>query len=1168
MGEEIVRKVINRNSYRISKYKENGHLGNQNPLNPRSPLLFEKTEMDPCMTSTPQKFRRKTIDNSECHTVAQWKGRRKTCSDSNDPTENITPLKSQKTKHFGLVKGITSLNRRTDACRNVCGESFDITAVKSLTQCRMLSLDESVLEAIDLDSAVKDYWNSQNRNLNLDVQSIGHDNQCESPDLFEGSGNVVDDEMINFMRQLGDAASCKVVTQCSKSQCDVVNLSSKVTHKLIENDSECKDPHVGINSDQNANFKSIDVAWENDSFFEDAVCLIDKDLPASNSPSLSNLPLGEKIKRTLITNVQKPVTPKPKSLHINPGHILQNHSSSLVKVSTPSDSGAFFGLPLKVKLLIQKFKGISDLYPWQKECLNLDALQWRKNLVYSLPTSGGKTLVAEILILRELLCHRKNAILALPYVAIVQEKVRSLAPFGLELEFFVEEYAAGKGQYPPPKRRKKQTVYVATIEKALGLTNSLIEEKRLEELGLFIVDELHLLGESNGRGSTLEGLLTKLLYVQASIQIVGMSATIGNLHEVAKFLDAETYAQDFRPVELKEYVKCEDGLYAVNWKAACPDEFLILERKLSFSYSATAAAVDPDLIGGLVMEVIPENSCLVFCPTKKNCENVAQLICRVLPKEILQEKKEEKKALYRALMSEGNGSVCPVLKKILPFGMAYHHSGLTADEKHLLQEAFRTGTLCCICCTSTLAAGVNLPAKRVILRSPFVGRDFINLSRYKQMVGRAGRAGFGETGESILICKTNEALKVKQLLCSEMDDVTSTLHLNDGLGIQNLILSAVGLGIATTRLTLQKLISCSLLSLQASRLNVNLVLEIDNILTQLIKLKALHTIDPEESSPNSSTMLTADSNVSVHMLSASKSGTEKNKPLTPTHNKREKHNVIAHLKSGALLRVSRLGKAAIKGCMHLSRAHTLYQDLVQAQSSLVLSSYLHLLYLVTPYDLMSQVKPNPVLYFSAYNRLDVKDFQTTNVLGISEVCMARMVNGQTVKSGQGQVLNRFYLTLMLYDLWNQRSVWDVADEYEVPRGFVQTLMTSSAAFSSCVLRFCEEMKEFWAFRDLLVNFTQQLSHCCTAELLQLMDLPAVKRGRARQLYKAGYKTLRDVANADPKQMVHSIDHLPKKTANQIVAAAKLLLKQKAESLREEAEDVLEGLQYQNQSQVK
>jgi POLQ-like helicase len=49
----------------------------------------------------------------------------------------------------------------------------------------------------------------------------------------------------------------------------------------------------------------------------------------------------------------------------------------------------------------------------------------------------------------------------------------------------------------------------------------------------------------------------------------------------------------------------------------------------------------------------------------------------------------------------------------------------------------------------------------------------------------------------------------------------------------------------------------------------------------------------------------------------------------------------------------------------------------------------------------------------------------------------------------------------------------------------------------------------------------------------------IVEGRARQLYKAGYKTLRDVANADPKQMVHSIDHMPKKTANQIIAAAKV-----------------------------
>ncbi|KAL6078258.1 hypothetical protein STEG23_006515 [Scotinomys teguina] len=777
-------------------------------------------------------------------------------------------------------------------------------------------------------------------------------------------------------------------------------------------------------------------------------------------------------------------------------------------IEAPSDDiGPFYSLPSKVRDLYAQLKGIKKLYDWQHTCLTLSSVQKRKNLIYSLPTSGGKTLVAEILMLQELLCRQKDVLMILPYVAIVQEKISSLSSFGIELGFFVEEYAGSKGRFPPTKRREKKSLYIATIEKGHSLVNALIESRRISTLGLVVVDELHMIGEGS-RGATLEMTLAKVLYTSKTTQIIGMSATLNNVEDLQEFLKAEYYTSQFRPVELKEYLKVNDTIYEVDGRAA---DGMTFSRLLNYKYSDALKRMDPDHLVALVTEVIPNYSCLVFCPSKKNCENVAEMLCKFLSKDYLKHREKEKCEVIKNLRNVGGGKVCPVLKRTIPFGVAYHHSGLTSDERKLLEEAYSTGVLCLLTCTSTLAAGVNLPARRVILRAPYVAREFLRRNQYKQMIGRAGRAGMDTVGESILLLQEKDKEQVLELINGPLENCYSHLVEEFTKGIQSLFLSLIGLKIATSLSDVYQFMNGTLFGVQQKI---------------LLKEKSLWEITVE----------------SLRHL------TEKGLLHKDSRGGSEEPQSF---------RITKLGQAAFKGAVDLAYCDTLYRDLKKGLEGLVLESLLHLVYLTTPYDLVAQTEPDWMVYFRQFSQLSPAEQNVAVLLGVSESFIGKKASGQAIrKKVDKNVVNRLYLSFVLYSLLKETNVWSVSEIFNMPRGYIQNLLMGAASFSSCVLHFCEELEEFWVYRALLVELTKKLTYCVKAELIPLMEVTGVLEGRAKQLYSAGYKSVMHLANANPEVLVKSIDHLSRRQAKQIVSSAKMLLHEKAEALQEEAEELL------------
>ncbi len=210
----------------------------------------------------------------------------------------------------------------------------------------------------------------------------------------------------------------------------------------------------------------------------------------------------------------------------------------------------------------------------------------------------------------------------------------------------------------------------------------------------------------------------------------------------------------------------------------------------------------------LAKDTIKKNrQAIIFVNTKRSAESQAEKIMKKLKKEEKTEKQEEKsheeeneelnrikEEILKAM--EQPTKQCEKLAKCVEKGIAFHHSGLHSKQKEIIEEEFKKKNIKIIVATPTLAAGVDLPAYRVIIRDlkrySGWGMNHIPVLEYEQMAGRAGRPGKDPWGEAIIIAKNNkekEELKEKYLK-GEPEEIYSKLAVETALRTHTLSLIA------------------------------------------------------------------------------------------------------------------------------------------------------------------------------------------------------------------------------------------------------------------------------------------------------------------------------------------------------------------------------------------
>ncbi len=466
-------------------------------------------------------------------------------------------------------------------------------------------------------------------------------------------------------------------------------------------------------------------------------------------------------------------------------------------------------IPLNKKILtLLQQSGITKLFPPQTEVFRTPVLEG-KNLVLAIPTSSGKTLVAEICMLKAISEGKGKALYLVPLRSLAQEKHTEFKKYerlGIITAMSIGDFDSKGSQL------SDADIIVLTTERADSIIRH--QPEWMNDIGIIVIDEVHLVNDFN-RGPTLEMVIAKLKHLLPAAQIIALSATISNADEIAGWLEGELVRSVWRPVDLKEGVY-HDG---------------------TIRFEDTSERAIPrrrnDTLANLVCDIIDEDGqVLIFVSSRRStvsvCRNLSKAIRPLLSPEVANQ-------LHRIATTLNIGPSTPAATKdlasLMTSGIAFHHAGLSNTERALVEDGFRMNLLKAVVATPTLAAGVNLPARRVIIRDyrrfeQSRGSYPIPILEYKQMAGRAGRPKYDQYGESVLIAKTEseQDFLFEHYLQSEPEPISSKLASQRALQFH--LLSAIATQMTQSRTDIDALLDGTFYSFQLERWRITHYVEL------------------------------------------------------------------------------------------------------------------------------------------------------------------------------------------------------------------------------------------------------------------------------------------------------------------------------------------------------